>query len=201
MTKNLVELEGFETPDLLLTIGIRSTSWPGISPEGQIRGPASAQLGQVQEGSRQMRPPRFLPTGHRGGARVRPGFAWPDLCSIGTANEQDEFARAVCGGFSADSCQLADDHPPAPLTSGIDRAIRLSTAAAVLAAAAIAGSTAARAPASPPLPEVDDLDQPGAELIRGGAEVPGEPESDGTWTWLTLPGADGTIHSPGARTA
>jgi hypothetical protein len=33
---------------------------------------------------------------------------------------------------------LGDDDPPAPLTSGIDRAIRLSTAAAVLAVAAIA---------------------------------------------------------------
>ena len=67
-----------------------------------------------------------------------PGFARHDLCSIRTANEQDEFAKAVRGGFSADGYPLADDDPPAPLTSGIDRAIRLSTAAAVLAVAGIA---------------------------------------------------------------
>src|SRR6476659_1955150 len=66
------------------------------------------------------------------------GFALHDLCSIRTANEQDEFAEAVRGGFSADCCPLADDDPPAPGTSGIDRAIRLSTAAAVLAVAGIA---------------------------------------------------------------
>jgi hypothetical protein len=67
-----------------------------------------------------------------------PGFARPDLCSIRTANEQDEFAKAVRGGFSADGHPLADGDHPAPLTSGIDRAIRLSTAAAVLAVAGIA---------------------------------------------------------------
>jgi hypothetical protein len=67
-----------------------------------------------------------------------PGFARPDLCSIRTANEQDEFAKAVRGGFSADGYPLADGDHPAPLTSGIDRAIRLSTAAAVLAVAGIA---------------------------------------------------------------
>src|SRR6476659_2333825 len=66
------------------------------------------------------------------------GFALHDLCSIRTANEQDEFAEAVRGGFSADCCPLADDDPPAPGTSGIDRAIRLSTGAAVLAVAGIA---------------------------------------------------------------
>ena len=67
-----------------------------------------------------------------------PGFVRPDLCSIGTADEQDELAEAVRGGFSADGCPVRDDHPPVPLTSGIDRAIRLSTAAAVLAVAGIA---------------------------------------------------------------
>ena len=66
------------------------------------------------------------------------GFARPDLCSIRTADEQDEFAKAVRGGFSADCYPLADGDPPAPLASGIDRAIRLSTAAAVLAVAGIA---------------------------------------------------------------
>jgi len=67
-----------------------------------------------------------------------PGITRPDLCSKRTANEQDEFAKAVRGGFSADGYPLADDDPPAPLASGIDRAIRLSTAAAVLAVAGIA---------------------------------------------------------------
>ena len=67
-----------------------------------------------------------------------PGFARPDLCSIRTAAEQEELAEAVRGGFSADGYPLGDDDPPAPLTSGIDRAIRLSTAAAVLAVAGIA---------------------------------------------------------------
>jgi hypothetical protein len=66
------------------------------------------------------------------------GFVRHDLCSIRTANEQDEFAKAVRGGFSADGYPLADDDPPAPLTSGVDRAIRLSTAAAVLAVTGIA---------------------------------------------------------------
>ena len=67
-----------------------------------------------------------------------PSFARPDLCSIRTADEQDELAEAVRSGFSAAGCPLGDDDPPVPLTSGIDRAIRLSTAAAVLAVAAIA---------------------------------------------------------------
>ena len=57
-----------------------------------------------------------------------PGFARPDLCSIRAADEQEELAEAVRSGFSADGCPLGDDDPPAPLTSGIDRAIRLSTA-------------------------------------------------------------------------
>jgi len=67
-----------------------------------------------------------------------PGFTRPDLCSIRAANEQDEFAEAVRGGFSADGHPRADDDPPASGTTGIDRTIRLSTAAAVLAVAAIA---------------------------------------------------------------
>jgi hypothetical protein len=40
-----------------------------------------------------------------------------------------------------------------------------------------------------------------AELARGGAELLGEPESDGTWTWLTFRAPDGNIHSLGARIA
>ena len=67
-----------------------------------------------------------------------PGFAPPDLCSIRGAGEQDELAEAVRGGFRADRCPPGGDDPPAPLTSGIDRAIRLSTAVAVLAVAGIA---------------------------------------------------------------
>ena len=67
-----------------------------------------------------------------------PGFARPDLCSIRAAAEQEELAEAVRGGFSADGYPPGDDDPPAPLTSGIDRAIRLSTAVAVLAVAGIA---------------------------------------------------------------
>jgi Protein of unknown function (DUF2637) len=67
-----------------------------------------------------------------------PGPARPDLCSIRTAGEQDELAEAVRSGFSAGGDPAGDDEPPQPLTSGIDRAIRLSTAAAVLAVAGIA---------------------------------------------------------------
>jgi hypothetical protein len=67
-----------------------------------------------------------------------PGFTRPDLCSIRTVGEQEELAEAVRGRFSADGYSPGDDDPPAPLTSGIDRAIRLSTAAAVLAVAGIA---------------------------------------------------------------
>ena len=67
-----------------------------------------------------------------------PGFARPDLCSIRTAGEQDELAEVVRSGLSAAGCPRGGDDPPVPLTSGIDRAIRLSTAAAVLAVAGIA---------------------------------------------------------------
>ena len=67
-----------------------------------------------------------------------PGYAWSDLSSIRTADGQDERAKAVRGGFSADGHPPVSDDPPAPLTSGIDRAIRLSTAVAVLAVAGIA---------------------------------------------------------------
>jgi hypothetical protein len=67
-----------------------------------------------------------------------PGSARPDLCSIRTADEQEERAEAVRGGFYADGYPPGGDDPPTPLTSGIDRAIRLSTAVAVLAVAGIA---------------------------------------------------------------
>ena len=67
-----------------------------------------------------------------------PNLAPPDLCSIRAAAEQEESAEAVRGGFSADSYPLGDDDPPVSLTSGIDRAIRVSTAVAVLAVAGVA---------------------------------------------------------------
>ena len=67
-----------------------------------------------------------------------PRFARPDLCSIHAAAGQAGAAGAGRGGCSADGHPLGDDDPPAPRASGIDRAIRLSTAAAVLAVASIA---------------------------------------------------------------
>ncbi len=67
-----------------------------------------------------------------------PGFTRPDLCSIRPAAGQAEPAEADHGGLTADGHPPAGDDPPAPLASGIDRAIRLSTAAAVLAVAGIA---------------------------------------------------------------
>ena len=67
-----------------------------------------------------------------------PRSARPDLCSIRIADEQEELAEAVRGGISADGHLLGDDDPSAPRESGIDRAICLSTAAAVLAVAGIA---------------------------------------------------------------
>jgi hypothetical protein len=67
-----------------------------------------------------------------------PGFTRPDLCSIRAAAGQEEPARAVRGGLSADGRTAVGDCPPARLAGGIDRAIRLSTAAAVLAVAGIA---------------------------------------------------------------
>jgi hypothetical protein len=89
-----------------------------------------------------------------------PGSARLDLCSIRTAGEQDKLAEAARNGFSAAGYPRGDDDPPVPLTSGIDRAIRLSTAAAVLAVAGIAACIsywhayavvrATARPASPP---------------------------------------------------
>jgi Protein of unknown function (DUF2637) len=67
-----------------------------------------------------------------------PGLTRPDLCPIRAAAGQAELAGAIRGGLSADRHPPAGDDPPAPPASGIDRAIRLSTAAAVLAVAGIA---------------------------------------------------------------
>jgi hypothetical protein len=67
-----------------------------------------------------------------------PGFTRPDLCSIPAATEQAEHAEAARDRLTASGRAPAGDDTPAPLTSGIDRAICLSTAAAVLAVAGIA---------------------------------------------------------------
>jgi nitrate reductase NapE component len=67
-----------------------------------------------------------------------PGSAPPDLCSIRAALEKEKSAEAVRGEFSAGDYPLGDNDPPRPRTSGIDHAIRLSTAMAVLAMAGIA---------------------------------------------------------------
>ena len=65
-------------------------------------------------------------------------FTWPDLCSIHAAGEQAELAEAVRGGHGVDRHPPVGNQPPAPVASGVDRAIRLSTALAVLAVAGIA---------------------------------------------------------------
>ena len=67
-----------------------------------------------------------------------PGITRPDLCSIRAADGQAEHAEAAGSGLTADGHPPADDDPPALPASGTDRAIRLSTAAAVLAVAGIA---------------------------------------------------------------
>ena len=85
-----------------------------------------------------MRSPKFLPTADRGGAcalsRFHPARSVFDtrcrraggVCRI--SQRQAHRRRPPTGRWL----------PPAPLASGIDRAIRLSTAAAVLAVAGIA---------------------------------------------------------------
>ena len=50
-----------------------------------------------------------------------------------------------------------------------------------------------------PLFEVDNLNQARDELAQDGAEIIGEPEFDGVWTWLTFRAPDGNIYSLGAR--
>ena len=67
-----------------------------------------------------------------------PGITLPDMSSIYVATEQAERSETGPGGLTADSRPPVGDDPPAPRASGIDRAIRLSTAAAVLAVAGIA---------------------------------------------------------------
>ena len=67
-----------------------------------------------------------------------PGFTRPDLRSICAADGQAEPAGAVRVRLTDDGHRPAGDYPLAPPATGIDRAIRLSTAAAVLAVAGIA---------------------------------------------------------------
>ena len=67
-----------------------------------------------------------------------PVSARQDICSIRAVASQGRIAGAARGVLSADGHPLADDDPYAPPASSIDRAIRLSTAAAVLAVAGIA---------------------------------------------------------------
>ena len=67
-----------------------------------------------------------------------PGVTRSDLCSKRAVARRAELAEAVRGGLSADGHPLVGDEPPTHRASGIDRAIRLSTAVAVLAVAGIA---------------------------------------------------------------
>jgi len=67
-----------------------------------------------------------------------PAVTRPDLCSIRAAAELAENAETGRGGLSADGHPPAGDDPPVPSPRGVDRAIHLSTAAAVLAVAGIA---------------------------------------------------------------
>ena len=85
-----------------------------------------------------MRPPRFLPAGYGGGAHAWPRFHQARSLFDKRCRRAGRAAEAARGGLSADGSPLADDDPHEPPASGIDRAIRLSTAAAVLAVAGIA---------------------------------------------------------------
>ena len=67
-----------------------------------------------------------------------PGFTRPDLCSIPAATEQTGHAESARDRLTADGHAPAGDDPPALLATGIDRAIRLSAAVAVLAVAGVA---------------------------------------------------------------
>jgi len=67
-----------------------------------------------------------------------PGFTRSDICSIRAIASQGRIAGAARGVLSADGNPLADHDQHEPPARSIDRAIRLSTAAAVLAVAAIA---------------------------------------------------------------
>ncbi len=66
------------------------------------------------------------------------GFTRSDLCSIRAASQQEEFPGTARGVFRADGHAFDCGDPVVPVASTIDRAICLSTAAAVLAVAGIA---------------------------------------------------------------
>ena len=85
-----------------------------------------------------MRSPKFSQPVTEGEPVPYPDFTRPDLCSIRVAVRHAEHAGTVRGGLTADGHLPAGDDPPARRASGIDRAIRLSTAVAVLAVAGIA---------------------------------------------------------------
>ena len=103
-----------------------------------MRRSTSARLGQVRDGSRRMRPPKFLPTARGGGGHARSRFGPARSVFDRAAAERAELTEGACGRVNADDHPPAGDDPPAPTASGIDRAICLSTAAAVLAVAGIA---------------------------------------------------------------
>ena len=66
------------------------------------------------------------------------GFTRSDICSISSIAPQGRIARAARGALRDDGNLLADDDRHELPASSIDHAIRLSTAAAVLAVAAVA---------------------------------------------------------------
>ena len=66
------------------------------------------------------------------------GFTRSNICSISSIASQGRIAGAARGVLSAEGNPLADDDRHELVASSIDRAIRLSTAAVVLAMAAIA---------------------------------------------------------------
>jgi hypothetical protein len=67
-----------------------------------------------------------------------PNVARPNICSIGAVAAQGKIGAAARRVRSAGGHPLASDDRHLPTAGSIDRAIRLSTAAAVLAVAAIA---------------------------------------------------------------
>jgi hypothetical protein len=85
-----------------------------------------------------MRPPRFLPTGHGGGAHVRPRFRPARYLFDRCRRNAGENRRNAPRRAQRRQPPLNDDDRHVPIASSIDHAIRLSTAAAVLAVAAIA---------------------------------------------------------------
>ena len=95
---NLVELEGFETPDLLFTMGFRSASWPGIT----VKARSQALLQPGWDGLRAVRAGCDLPDSSQPVTEEEPmsypGFTPPDLCSIRSAAEQEELAEPVRTG-------------------------------------------------------------------------------------------------------